>query len=325
MPTFNSLISHSDAAALIPEEASKEIFESITEGSSVLKLSRRLANMSRKQYRLPVVSLLPTAYFVDQKGTSDNFGTKKQTTEMNWTNKYINAEEIACIVPIPESTLADADYDIWAEIQPHIIEAFGAKVDAAILFGDNASDVPSTWPDGILNGMPATHKIELGTGTDLYDDIFDVGGVFAKVEEDGYFVTGNIADLSMRAQFRGLRDTDGQPIFKKSMQDETAWMLEDSEVVFPRNGSMVAASALMFTGDWKQLVYSIRNDITYKMLTEGVITDANGTIVHNLAQEDMVALRVVFRMGWQLPNPINRIQATEANRYPFSALVDLLS
>ena len=30
-------------------------------------------------------------------------------------------------------------------------------------------------------------------------------------------------------------------------------------------------------------------------------------IVYNLAQQDMVALRIVFRMGWALPNPATRM------------------
>jgi len=34
----------------------------------------------------------------------------------------------------------------------------------------------------------------------------------------------------------------------------------------------------------------------------------------------MVALRVVMRLGFQLPNPINRVNATAATRYPFAYL-----
>ena len=32
------------------------------------------------------------------------------------------------------------------------------------------------------------------------------------------------------------------------------------------------------------------------------------------------ALRVTFRAGWQVSNPINYDQQTEANRYPFARL-----
>jgi len=35
----------------------------------------------------------------------------------------------------------------------------------------------------------------------------------------------------------------------------------------------------------------------------------------------MVALRAVMRLGWQLPNPINRINPNDATRYPFAVLV----
>lgn len=32
----------------------------------------------------------------------------------------------------------------------------------------------------------------------------------------------------------------------------------------------------------------------------------------------MVALRCVFRAGWALPNPVNRVNPTKATRYPFA-------
>ena len=78
--------------------------------------------------------------------------------------------------------------------------------------------------------------------------------------------------------------------------------------------------ALMLAGDFKQLVYAIRQDITYKVLDQAVIQDAGGNTIYNLAQQDMVALRAVMRLGFALPNPINRLQGTAANRSPFAVL-----
>jgi hypothetical protein len=67
-------------------------------------------------------------------------------------------------------------------------------------------------------------------------------------------------------------------------------------------------------------VIGVRQDMTYKLITEGVITDNTGAIQYNLPQQDMVALRLVFRAGYAVSNPINYQQGTEANRYPFAVL-----
>ncbi len=313
MTVYSSLIDRSDAAALIPEEVSREIIQGVPVNSACLSLFRKLPNMSRKQQRMPVLSALPTAYFVD----GDN--GLKQTAEMAWDNKYLNAEEIACIVPIPESVLDDADYDIWSEVKPRIMEAFGVVIDAAILIGTNK---PSAWPDAILTDCgTAGNTVTLGTGVDIYDDIMGEDGVLAKVEADGFQVTGHIGLNTMKAKLRGLRDANGQPIFVRSMADKTQYELDGEPMFFASNNAFTSSSAYLFSGDFKQAVYSIRQDMTYKLLTEAVITDGAGTIVYNLAQQDMVALRCVLRLAWQVPNPINRVQDLEANRYPFAALI----
>ena len=57
-------ISRSNAEALIPEEVSKEIVEGVREYSTVMRLATKAPNMSTKQRRVPVLSSLPTAYFV---------------------------------------------------------------------------------------------------------------------------------------------------------------------------------------------------------------------------------------------------------------------
>lgn len=91
--------------------------------------------------------------------------------------------------------------------------------------------------------------------------------------------------------------------------------------MFAKTGALDATAALQISGDFDQLVWAVRQDITYKVLTEAVIQDASGTIIYNLAQQDMVALRAVMRLGWQVPNPPTRLQETEANRYPLAVLV----
>ena len=64
----------------------------------------------------------------------------------------------------------------------------------------------------------------------------------------------------------------------------------------------------------------MRQDISYEILTQSVIQDGSGTIVFNLAQQDMVALKATMRLGWQTPNPINRINTNSSTRYPFAYL-----
>ncbi len=321
---YNSNITRTDADSLIPEEASREILQDLPGGSSVLRLARRLPNMAAGVRRLPVLSVLPQVYFAGEAGRSpQTFGEVKQTTEAAWENKFLYAEELACIVPIPENVLEDADYDIWGEVRPQIVAAIGAKVDSAILFGTSDTDVPANWPDGIVTGAPADHIVPADTGNDLYDAIFGEDGSIAKVEEDGYFVNGHIAALTLRAKLRALRDGGtGFPMFVQNMAQAIPYTLDGQRLEFPVNGAMDPTLALLISGDWNQLVYAIRKDITYKLLTEGVITDTSSPrqIIHNLAQDDMVALRVTFRMAWQLPNPLNRVQSDVNERYPFGIL-----
>ena len=311
--TGNTSITRRDAEALIPVQESHEIIQGVVEQSAVLQRGKRLANMTAAQYRMPVLDLLPVAYFVNGEGGS----AKKKLTTMAWDKKVIYAEEIAVIVPISEAVLDDADYDIWGEVRPRLIEAFGQKIDSAILFG---VDKPQTWRDDVVKtATDAGATVTLGT--DLYDSILGEGGVIAKVEESSYFVNGHMADITMRAKLRGLKDTTGQPVFKADMQTGTTYTLDGSPMNFPRNGAFDRSRALMISGDFSQLAYSIRQDITFKIFDQGVIQDpATGDILYNLMQNDMVALRAVMRLGWEIPNPINAMVPDKTKRCPFAVL-----
>jgi HK97 family phage major capsid protein len=325
MPVFNSLIARSETLPFIPEDAANEVFGSAAEQSAFLSLARQLRAMRTSEMKLKVLTALPSVYFVGEKGRSpQTFSELKQTTEAAWDNKYLYAEELAVIVPIPNNVLADTEGDIWAEIKPEIEGALAAKIDAATFFGVPNSDVPALWRDGIFTGMPGDHKVPLGEVGDLYDDIMGEGGIISYVEEDGFFVNGHVAAISMRSKLRGLRDSGtGLPLFKADMQGSTRYSLDGEPMYFPRTNPWGSSGVLEICGDWNQAVYSIRQDVNFELFNTGVIQDGNGAITHNLMQEDLSALRMTFRMGWELPNPINRVNATEATRYPFAALTNV--
>lgn len=306
------LIDRTGAESLIPVQESNEIIQGVVSQSAVLTRGKKLANMTSKQYKMPVLDMLPIAYFVN--GDTG----QKQTTKQAWDKKFITAEEIAVIVPVPEAVLDDSDYDIWGEVKPRIVEAFGQKIDGAILFG---ADKPSTWRDDVVaTATKASAVVTLGTEDSIYDKIMGEEGVISKVEASGFFVNGHMADISMRAKLRGLKDTTGQPIFKSDMQSGTNYYLDGSPMNFPNNGAFDKSKALMISGDFSQLVYAIRQDITFKLFTEGVVQNTDGSIAYNLMQNDMVALRAVMRLGWEIPNPINALQKDKNKRCPFAIM-----
>lgn len=311
-----NIIDRNALSGLIPEPVTREIMQGAIAESAVLRMGRRLANMSSKTQTINVLDALPSAYFVNGEATDAGAGDAfKQTTKMAWDKKKLYAEEIAVIVPIPEAALDDADYDIWGEVRPRLTEAFGKVIDAAILFGTNK---PSTWRNGVVpSAIAAGNGVPMGT--DVFSDIMGEGGLISKVELDGFNPNGVMSAIQMRGKLRGLKDTTGQPIFKSDMQGATRYGLDGMDMYFPMNGAFDPNQAQMIVGDWSQLVYAIRQDVTFKIFTEGVIQDpSTKAITYNLMQNDMVALRAVMRLGWEIANPINAYNADIANPFPFS-------
>lgn len=294
------ITSRADAEAIIREQVVSTIFQDAPKQSVFMSLARKLPNMTSNQTRIRVLDFLPTAYWVN--GDTG----MKQTSKQAWDNVYINAAELAVIIPIPEAVLDDAEFDIFGEITPRVNEAIGQKVDSAIIFGVNR---PAEWQNDIVTlARQAGNNVAPSGSPDYYDLILGEGGVISKVEEDGYMSTGALASMGMRAKLRGIKATDGTLIFKSDMQGSTNYALDGAPMYFPQNGAFDNTIAQLIIGDFKQAVYAIRQDITVKILDQGVIQDpATKEIAYNLAQQDMVALRVVFRMGWALPNPATRM------------------
>lgn len=304
---YNSLVSRTDTAALVPEEVSTAMLTSLSTQSAVLELGQRVP-MSRNQTRFPVLSALPTAYFV-----GGDTGLK-QTTKAAWEDKYMYVEEIATIVPIPEAVLDDAGFDVWGSIQPLMEAAIARTLDAAVVFGTNA---PTTWAtEGNLVGKAVAAGNVIARGTNnaaaggLHGDLSDLVGT---LEADGYVPNGAIGNITLKGRLRGVRDTTGQTLALPADIPTPNYSLAG---LWPTGVN----AAELLAGDFSKLVVGVRQDMTYKLITEGVITDNTGAIIYNLPQQDMVALRLVFRAAYAVANPINYQQGTASARSPFAVL-----
>jgi HK97 family phage major capsid protein len=314
---YNNLTSRTDAQALIPEEVSSEMLGKATEQSAVLQLFRRVPVQSG-QVRFPVLSALPMAYWV----TGDT--GLKQTTEVNWTNKYLNIEEIATIMPVPDNVLADVDANIWDTAMPLLVEAFGRVLDTAVFFGTNA---PASFPTNILTAATAAgNSVNEGTSTTAQGGFFgDIDKLYGTVEEDGFDITGFVAATSAKAKLRAARDTQGRKLDDGRVSGSLD-SIDGFPVMYPMRGLFPVAGGAgvdgvrLFAGDWNQFIVGVRQDITMKVLDQAVITDNTGAIIYNLPQQDMTAIRLTFRVGWQVANTLNNDRPTEASRYPVGVL-----
>lgn len=308
MPYDNST-SRTDIAARIPETVVNSLLTGMVNQSAALTLFPRVP-MSEKQQRMPVLSALPQAYFLN-----GDTGLK-QTTEVAWDNKYLNAEEIAVIVPVAEAVLDDANFDLWAEVQPLLEQAAARLLDAAIFFGTNK---PASWPDAIVPDAIAKSKdVDTGTAAASGGYAADVSNLFAQVEESGYDVSGIIANRIWRGRLRNARNGNGDQFPEVNMAGAYG-----VDITYPMRGlwpdPTVAGNVSMIAGDFSEGILAVRQDFTYKIFTEGVVQDNTGAIVFNLMQQDMAALRMVFRVAWQLKNVLNYDDAS-ANRYPFAVM-----
>lgn len=308
--TFTSdIVRGASPDPLVPEPVINSIIQELPKQSAVLQRARTVP-MAAKTTRQPVLNTLPSAYFLTAETGA---GGRKQTTDMTWANVILTAEELACIVPIPENYFDDSMVPIWDEVRPRIGEAIGKAIDAAVLFGVNK---PSTWSPAIYQTAVLKGNRALQT-TDLALDLSNMG---VQLANDGFPMNGFITKPGFNWQLVGLRTSQGVPIYQPNLQDRIGSTLYGFGMSEVDSGGWNAAEAQVIAGDWTKAIIGIRQDVTFRVFTEGVITDGSGAIVLNLMQQDHIALRVTMRLAFATANPVTTLNANAATRYPFSVL-----
>lgn len=298
------------AEVLIPTQEAEGILRPASESSKALQMMKKLPNMSSNTTQIKVLDQMIVAGHVN--GDTGLKGVSKA----KWKDVYLNAEEIAVIVPIPDNVADDASYDLWGLIQEQVPTAFGRVIDGSIFFG---VDKPVNHPMCLMDLAKNKGKtIKLGTNNaDLYDKVFGVDGAFDIVEKDGYEINGIVSSVRAKAILRSLKNSNGDPLFMSSLQEGVRnYSLDSIPLNFITNGAWDDTKGLMVGGDFREVVYSIRSDISMKLFSEGVITDKDGNIIYNLMQQDMKAIRFTFRYAWALPNSMTLLNDYKESRAP---------
>lgn len=286
------------AAALFEEQVAPRVIEKATE-SSVALSTLPVIPMGSGTTRVPVLAALPSAAFLSGDQAA------KPESAVSWSDKTITAEEIAVIVPISESAIADATVDIVDSIVRLIGQEFGRVLDAAVFFGTGA---PATYPTGGVHGLAVA---ETQTVAAVDEPATDIDALYSILESAGFDPTDVYAGRAYRSTLRSVTDGSGTPLYQPMNGSVNVGSLYGVPLSYPLGWDAAKADALAV--DDSGLMLGLRQDVTIKMLSEATLTSFG-----NLAEKDSVAVRAVMRVGFQVANPVTIHSGAQV--YPVAAL-----
>ena len=297
-----------NSSVVLPVEYGREIIRGLVGRSKALKLGRRLPDMRGKTYKLNVNSYLPVAGWVKNSQSPANAEgseiNRKPVSTYAFQGVDLVAEELAVIVPISENTLADVEdfgIELAAELQEQVVGAFQEAIDSAVFFGTNT---PWSGFGGIVAGATSASAVVSWDGTAGTSFYNAISSAMELVEKSGYLPNAILGGPSINAAFRSSITTLGINVVE---QGEIGRLAKHIDLT----GGFNDSSAFAIVGDFRYLVYSFREEMSMKLLTESTIYDpSTGSVLYALAQQDMVALRFTMRLGFALPNPVNRVSGT---------------
>jgi len=290
---------------LVPVEYSRQIISAAIEGSFALR-NFTVQRMPAGIEVMPVLTALPTAGWVTETPLTGagSAATKKPTTEPQWTSAVLRAEEAAAIVVVPEAVVFDASVDLMAALRDPLTTALSKTVDDAILFGGSGTHAkPASWDNGVVVQAAATN------GTPEGGDFANaVSESMAKLEAIGYMPDLIGGGPSMSGRFRSMTDSTGRPIYFDNIRTDTnEASIWGTQVDVVRNGAWDDTIAIAAVFDSSKVIVGVREDITFKILTEATIDVSaarDGSALVYLAQQDCVALRVKYRVAWTTVQPV---------------------
>lgn len=300
----------SDAGYLIPEPLANEVIrlESVGYGKArTLFAYHLLTNGNTK--RITALGSTLSVFWIDE-------GEKIGASTPSFSIVTLALKKLGVIVPMTDEVVEDAGVDLTGLVAQLIREAFDQEIDLQFFMGDG-----TVWT-GIFkggNGATTIPTDELATDEDIDD--MRPSHIIGLVDNTSAAVNGKyLMHRTVLSKIRQLRQNDdgtGDYMFNPlgggdfgTINGVPVELAEAAPTAAQATGTATANLPIMMYGDFKRgAAYGEKSDIRLKMLDQATVTDADGETVLNLAEQDMIALRAIQRVGYKvtLPNAMRRL------------------
>ena len=255
---------------------------------------------------IPALGTSVSVFWTDEGG-------KKKSTQPKFSVVVQTLKKLAAIVPFTEEILEDSAINLTSLVATLFAEAVSKEEDIQFFAGTGAP-----WT-GILNNgsvnivQQASGDVNQVTVDDLID-MEDATPAGALAGAKYYF------HRTILSVLRKLKDSNGNYILVPAANGQPATLngrpYETSEA-FPAKSEVTTGDPYILFANLKQAaVFGDKQQLRVKLLDQATITDTDDSTVLNLAEQDMVALRIVERVGYVVALPkaatVLKAQATES-------------
>ena len=241
---------------------------------------------------IPALGTSVVVYWTDE-------GQKKKSTQPKFNLVTQTLKKLAAIVPMTEEIIEDSGIDLLGLVSNLLAEAIAKEEDIQFFRGTG-----SPWT-GILNST----KVNKVTATGVAAANVTVEWLQALIDATP---SGALAGAkfymhrTVLSKIRMIREggATGAFVFTPASQGNPQTILGfpvETSDAFPALSSVVSGDQFILFGNLKQgAVFGDKGQMRVKLLDQATIGDVDDETEINLAEQDMVALRVVERVGYTI-------------------------
>ena len=300
--TYNQTGDEARGGYLVPEELQAE----------VLRIAEAEYGIARREFtylpfsgpgnerKIPTLASSVSVSWVNEAGskpgTNPTFGLVTQTLK-----------KLAAIIPFTEEILEDSVINLTQLVATLFAEAVSKEEDVQFLYGTGAP-----WTGILNNGSVETVSLGIAEGVSdvTFEKLIDMQDECASGALAGakYYMNRTIYSYLRKLRADAVSASDGKGMFllppnKKSIEDILDYPIELSDAL-PDKTLAGADKPFVIFGNLKlAAIFGDKQQIRAKLLDQATITDGDGQTTINLAEEDMIALRLEERVGYVLALP----------------------